>query len=153
MSKVTPVFKAADGSEHPSAAAAARRNKVIKATAAVKDAMDELKRAIKGEILTADGVPFCPPQSSVFWYLVPGYFSLPRLHRVYVYPNNVDVDRDDDGTFVIHEFSYDRKEYVHYKLSELYASQDAARKAFHTRIDERLKELAKEADDLKKQRD
>ena len=145
--KTKPIFKAIDDSEHDSAAAAERHNKVIRARRKVKDALDELKKVMKEEVLTADGVPFAPAESSTFWYLWPCWGQLPRLQRVYIYPYHVDIDSDDG--IVVREYDHERKEYRRYRLSELYVSESKAREALHKSLDERLKELTQEVADRK----
>lgn len=151
MATVKPVFKARDDSEHESAAAAERRNKVIAAKEEFNDAIKRVKTALKEEILTADGVPFAPGPTGFnsYWYIWPSWGGLPRLERLSLWAYHAELSRDDDE-LVIRDFKHDRKDYVRYRFRELYHSEEAARKAYSKMLDDRLAELKEQAEEYKK---
>lgn len=148
QSKTKPIFKADDGSEHSTAAAADRRNKVVKAKKAFKEAADDVQLYLKEEAMTADGVPFTEAGCD-FWF-VPTYSlgGLPRIHRLYLFPYHVSLDCGEDDSLYVYWYDGNRKEMERYQIKDLYADEANA-KAAHLKVcEERMAELKKEFESL-----
>lgn len=150
QSTIKPVFKAKDNSEHPTAAAAERQNKVVKAQREFKDAVENVQRYLKEGAMTADGVPFTEAGCD-FWHVAKwAGRGLPFVHKIYIFPYHVSLDDDHrDGGLVVYFYDGNRKEQIRYRIDELYADEQKAIAACVDECEERMADYRKQIDALK----
>src|SRR5687768_1402536 len=108
--KVKAVFKSKDGSEHATAAAAERQNKVAEAIENFKEAAGKVCSRLKEAAMTADGIPFAPGHID-YWYVTPSYHycGIPELRKVMIFPYHVGIDEDEDGALLVYQNKWDRR--------------------------------------------
>lgn len=153
---ISPVFKARDDSEWPTAKQAEKRNKIVAAKRKFAEARDDVIRYVKEAALTADGQPFAGEDSTCDFWWVARYWvgELPLLRRVTIFAYHVTIDEDRaDGGLVVREYrATDRggSDYQTYPLKELYASKKAAEAAHLAACEERLKEITGKVEELRK---
>lgn len=141
-----PIYKSKDGTEHETADAAARHNKLLVATQELREAADRVRKCLGATALTADGEPFDMSHSRDYWCLHQAWPGMPRLEKVWFWPHNcldVETDRENGGIMLRDSRSDERRQRV-YRVSELYADERNARAALLAACKERLAELTDE---------
>lgn len=141
-----PVFKARDDSEHTSAEAAERHNKLLDATETFRRAADMVCKYLGETAVTADGHPFDMSRSGFYWLVRKSLMGLPALGQVWIWPHNCYIETD-DGRLVYR--SYEHGGYVTYRISDLYVSERAARRAHIEACEQRIVEFQEEVAGLK----
>lgn len=151
MATVEAVFKARDGSEHKSEAAAKRHNKLLDAKDAFREAAEVVKKCLGGTAVTADGHPFDMQRSGFYWLVRKSWVGLPALSQVWIWPHNCDID-EENGHLIYRSYESERREYVTYRISDLYVSEKAAREALITACEKRIAEFQEEVAAIKAER-
>lgn len=148
------IYKANDGSEHPTKEAAQRREALRKAANKLEEAVREVVTCLAASAMTADGHYFNTQQSENYYRIRESFTGMPRLERIDLWPHNlsVDFDRADNG-LIVREYRYDDKrggQYVDYKVCELYVDAKKAKAALVKACHERLAEFQKELSEAEK---
>lgn len=149
MAKRTkPKFETEDGREFDTREAAERHERVAAATEKYNDARREFGRALAETQKTADGKRFSFDQSC-YWYVTDGIFNIPTIVEVRYLGSNLEFDDSDEFTIIDKLYQSDghvsRNEY---KISKLYATEAAAKKAYVDAIEKWATECRKHADEL-----
>jgi hypothetical protein len=156
---VKQVFKANDDSEHETARAANRHNRLLKAKREFDAAAEKIQDILREGAMTADGVPVSElGMCRRVWRLHPNYCGLPALREFYASPHRMDVDiSHSDGVIRISEYDYgtehmgrrDSQGWVYYPVHQLYADEKKAKEAYIKAVEERLAEFKERLDGLK----
>lgn len=147
------VYKASDDSEHATEKKAAYRDALIEANKRLEAACKDVSTLLVGAALTADGKPFNTSRSAEYWVVHRVHGRMPWFRNVVIYPYNVSVDFDrNDNALVLREYDYDRKEYIHWNVNELYTEETAARAAMIKACEEWVKEQVEMIEQMKTER-
>lgn len=146
-----PVFKANDGSEHETEAAALLRNELVAACSEFQSAGDNVRRLLGASALTADGQPFdCRKLNRFYWI---GFWDgWPEMRDIDVYWYQAHVDHQQysgESHLTLTIERGQREGRMSFRINELYASKKAAEQALVKVCEEKLAEYAAQLDKLK----
>lgn len=140
--KAKAVYKASDGSEHASAAAADRRNTLVTLSDEASKAIEAALRAMGDAALTADGTPLGACKSSTCWWIATGFADLPQLFEEYFWPHYLEFCIDDRRQRVVVNFDKwnnsgqrNRKEI---DVRELYFDREKAQRVHVEAVEKRI---------------
>lgn len=139
--QIEPKWKTMDGREFSSEKDAQKHQAVLGAQEVYRDAVRMLGKVLAESMTTADGCAFDWSNWN-YYYITPGYWSLPGISVVKFYVWNVDFE-ERDGTLVIvdHEGKDGPRRYA---INDLYADRTAANRALVTRREAWLAEKTAE---------
>lgn len=128
IEEITPKFQTTDGARFETREAAERHESLIEAQREYEAAAQKFGRCVALCETTADGEPFRFRNYRSYWHVVQPVYSMPRLRKVDFYGNGKDVTVHEDSTVSITESVFNSRPET-FRISELYASQDAANPA------------------------
>lgn len=143
-------FTASDGSEWSTKKEAERHDAVVVANRELEDAKRKFCRAVLATQKTADGEQFDSMRNDNYWS-VPWYgcMELVRLDTLWYWTQRFEIDSDSQVTIVVPVRDapgqgYGREEkIIRYRVCDLYANEQAARKELIRRMKQSLEEQAK----------
>ena len=148
------VYKAKDDSEHDTKVEAEKRDQLVDAGRQLESSVPTISRLLTEGGKTADGQLLDLGSWKTYYFIRRGYGSMPRLQEFSLWPHNLGVDFDrDDGALIVRQFESDRRsggEYVSIKVNDLYADQTKAEDALLLAIDQHVKDVATEAEEMRK---
>lgn len=129
MIKTVPVkFKASDGMEFESAVEAERHDGLVLAREAYVEACRLLNRRLAETQRTADGQMFDFGLSRDYWYLAPGWQTMPRMYAISFSGWSCSVEvRSDGGVAIISED--ETRSRTAYRIVDLYRNKRKAEEA------------------------
>lgn len=145
------IFKANDGSEHKTAAAAERHDKLLAAGQKLNEAARAYERAIAGTVQTADGQPFDFERRGDYWCVRDAWGQPPSVFEIHIYPHNTNVDFDGHEARPVVRF-YQNSQYVTFPINELYSTKAAAELARDKLTEKRLQEAIDQINEMQKKR-
>lgn len=127
------IFKASDGSEHATKQAAQQRSEIVSAVRDFEAAGRKVVQLLGAAARTADGHEFVMGRLSDYWHVAWQHSGAPRLIRVSCWAHHcaVEFSNYQDPELSVRIFDDERRrDYVTYRVSELYWDEHAARE-FH----------------------
>lgn len=134
MTKVkgVTVYRDSQGGEHETAEKAERENELIAAREEFAEAARRLSKAYLGTAVTGCGRPFESVASGHYWEVRRFCQQRPFMRRVFIWPHACDADCDGDGVRyrVVNRDDKGRCELISVLISDLYATDETARKRY-----------------------
>lgn len=149
MKEPKPVYRASDGSDHPTVEAATRRNNLIEKIRTFEHAAHSLQRAVAENAKTADGEWFQFGYCD-YWYITDRYGQMPRCVKVNVYQwsAKIEMERHDENAMLVVRFQDVDNSYT-IPVSRLYAHELDAKLAHIAACEKYLKEVVEEVERIK----
>jgi hypothetical protein len=133
--KAKTTYRTDDGREFTDQKQAERHDRLVKAKREYESAKRTLGKLMAESCLTADGQPFKIGLWPDYYWITPGYFSMPSLLKVSFWGTNWDWEESsDEATTVVllSDLSDSGQQLGHirrFPINELYANKDRAQAA------------------------
>lgn len=147
VQQLPELYQTSDGKKYSSLKQTERHEAKIAAKSKYEDARREYARTLSESQLTADRYLFDMSVLDEYYYVTPGWFSMPDIRKVSFYYWNCDLNDQDETVIVDRDNGKGTR--TDYKISELYWRRENAEKALIVAWEKKLIELQGQLDEMR----